>query len=293
MHSPFWYVAIAALGLSLGYFLTRAPELRHWRVAEMTAIPGLLLGIWRMSPANGLPTAAGGGAIYVLIAVLAFVLAPVISHHLSVGFENFLFRANWTRAGEEIHLRPIRRLIDEDQFHEALRELNELLEKHPATYEAALLKAKLLYHIGGVEETAAALTQLIGQCQTVEQQLGAMDALACGIPFAACDATADAGHAEAEPWARTGSLSFDRGGSLRLQGHSARRLRSAGNASARTTLGKVGAGRLGQCADLLGSGAHPGPSNALPGKIVCDRRLPPAGQQVAVAGRAVRRPAAA
>ena len=69
----------------------------------------------------------------------------------------------------------IQRLIDKDQFHPALTELDELLKKHKPTYEALLLKAKLLNHLGGLsiddvqwadEATLAALVTLSRQLAT-------------------------------------------------------------------------------------------------------------------------------
>jgi hypothetical protein len=65
-------------------------------------------------------------------------------------------------------------LIDKDQYHPALSELDELLKKRKPTYEALLLKAKLLNHLGGWEEAVATLLSLIELSQTTEQQLMVM-----------------------------------------------------------------------------------------------------------------------
>jgi hypothetical protein len=105
-------------------------------------------------------------------------LAPNFAFFLSARLSNFLDPQDWTPAEEEIALRPIRRLIDEDQNREALAGLGKLLTKHKPTYEAMLLKAKLLYHIGGAQETADALVQTIGLSKTTQQQLAVMELLA-------------------------------------------------------------------------------------------------------------------
>lgn len=105
-------------------------------------------------------------------------LAPKISGVGAAGLTGFLDRQEWTPAEEEIGLRSVRRLIDADRFREALTELEVLLKKHPPTYEALMIRAKLLYHFGRIEETGATLVKLIGLSKTTEQQLAVMELLA-------------------------------------------------------------------------------------------------------------------
>jgi tetratricopeptide (TPR) repeat protein len=105
-------------------------------------------------------------------------LAPKLAGGGAAGLVGFLDRQNWTPSEEEIALRPIRRLIDQDHYREALAGLEKLLDQHRPTYEALLLKAKLHYHIGGIDQTTAALVQSIGLSHTTEQQLAVMELLA-------------------------------------------------------------------------------------------------------------------
>jgi thioredoxin-like negative regulator of GroEL len=109
---------------------------------------------------------------------LVYLLATNLGGIGATSLTNFLDRPDWTPASEEIALRPILRLIDEIRERQALAELEELLAKHQPTYEALLLKAKLLYHVGGGADTAAALLQLIELSKTTQQQLAVMDLLA-------------------------------------------------------------------------------------------------------------------
>jgi thioredoxin-like negative regulator of GroEL len=90
---------------------------------------------------------------------------------------NFLDPQNWKCAEEEIALRPIRRLIDGDHYHQALAELEKILKTHKPTYEALLLKSKLLHQCGRLNETVAALLSLIALSQTTAQQLAVMELL--------------------------------------------------------------------------------------------------------------------
>jgi tetratricopeptide (TPR) repeat protein len=119
------------------------------------------------------------GFVYFL-AVLIFLvllLAPNIAYHCGAVVSNFLDPSDWTPTEEELALRPIRRLIEKDQYYEALAELDELLKKHKPTYEAVLIKAKLLHHCGSVDETVATLLSLIELSKSTEQQLAVMGLL--------------------------------------------------------------------------------------------------------------------
>jgi tetratricopeptide (TPR) repeat protein len=113
-----------------------------------------------------------------VVGFLAILLAPIIAHYGGIGLSNFLDPHHWTSAEEEIALRPIRRLVDKDQYLEALDELDKLLQKHKPTYESLLIKAKLLHHFGRIDETVAALLSLIELSKTTVQQLAVMELLA-------------------------------------------------------------------------------------------------------------------
>jgi tetratricopeptide (TPR) repeat protein len=121
---------------------------------------------------------AGFICFLVVLIFLVLLLAPNIAHHCGAALSNFLDPQDWTPAEEEIALRPIRRLIDKDNYRQALAELDELLKKHKPTYEAVLTKARLLHHIGRADETVATLLRLIELSHSTEQQLAVMEMLA-------------------------------------------------------------------------------------------------------------------
>ena len=56
--------------------------------------------------------------------------------------------------------------------------MDALLNKHKPTYESLLLHAKLLHHLGRLEETAAALLLSIKLSHTTAQQLAVLELLA-------------------------------------------------------------------------------------------------------------------
>jgi hypothetical protein len=115
------------------------------------------------------------------LAVLIFLvilLAPNIAHLCGMAVSGLLDSHDWTPAEEELALRPIRHLIDQDQYQQALEELETALKTHNPTLEALILKAKLLYHFGSLRETAAALLESLSLSKTTQQQLLSMELLA-------------------------------------------------------------------------------------------------------------------
>jgi tetratricopeptide (TPR) repeat protein len=182
MHSTLAYLLAAGVGVLIAHFISRAPELRSMRLSLLIFVPGAMALCVYFLPDPGSPSPGGdlGGFICFLGALgfLAFLLTPVIAYHLGVGLSNFLDPQDWTPAEEEIALRPIHRLIDKDQYDQALAELDKLFKTHKPTYEAVLIKAKLLHHFGKVDETVAMLLSLIELSKTTEQQLTVMELLA-------------------------------------------------------------------------------------------------------------------
>ena len=104
-------------------------------------------------------------------------MAPNLAYLFGAGVSNLVDPQNWTSDEEELALRPIHRLIDKDQFSQALNDLDELLKSHKPTYEALLIKAKLLHHFGSVDETVATLLKLIPLSHSTAQQLVVMELL--------------------------------------------------------------------------------------------------------------------
>jgi tetratricopeptide (TPR) repeat protein len=182
MHSIFAYLLAAGAGVLIAHFISRPPELRSMRLSQLIFVPAAMVLFVYFLP-NGSESSAGAsvGEFMCFLGVLGFLillLAPNIAYLCGAGLSNLLDPQDWTSADEEIALRPIRRLIDKDQYNEALADLEELLKKHKPTYEALLIKAKLLYHFGSVDETVATLLSLIKLSQTTEQQLAVMELLA-------------------------------------------------------------------------------------------------------------------
>jgi tetratricopeptide (TPR) repeat protein len=166
MQAALPYLVAAGIGVLIAHFITRGPELRSSRLTLLVLVPIAMV-----------LCAAGGPATVLGVVFLAFLLAPSLAHYWGVGLCNFLDGYDWTPTEEELALRPIRLLIDKDNYREALAELDELLKKHKPTYEAVLTKAKLLHHIGRVDEAASTLPGLIALSNSAAQQVAVMELL--------------------------------------------------------------------------------------------------------------------
>jgi tetratricopeptide (TPR) repeat protein len=176
MQSILAYVLAAVAGVVIAHFISRAPELRFMRLSQLILVPACFVaGVYCSSEVGGL---MGFVFFIAVLGVLVLLLAPNLAHLFGSGLSNLLDPQDWTPTEEEIALRPIQRLIDKDQFHPALAELDELLKTHKPTYEALLLKAKLLNHLGGWDEAVTTLLSLIGLSHSTPQQLAVMDYLA-------------------------------------------------------------------------------------------------------------------
>ena len=181
MHSIVGYVIAAGIGGLIAHFISQPPELRSMRLSQLIFVPvGFVLCFYFLPDNSGGSPIGSVGEFVCFLGVLGFLIiliAPNLAYLFGAGISNLVDPQNWTSAEEELALRPIHRLIDKDQFSQALTDLNELLKRHKPTYEALLIKAKLLHHFGSVDETVATLLKLIPLSHSTAQQLVVMELL--------------------------------------------------------------------------------------------------------------------
>ena len=176
------YITIAGLGLLVAHLLSRAPELQPLRLSQLILVPAAMMAGFYLLPRHAGRYNLGDLQNFIeylaIAGFIAMLLAPNIAFHFGAAVSNFIDPHDWTPSEEEIALRPIQKMIDRDQFQEALAELDQLLKKHKPTYEALLLKSKLLHHFSSVDETVATLLRMIPLSHSTPQQLAVMEALA-------------------------------------------------------------------------------------------------------------------
>lgn len=175
-------IIAGGVGLLLAHLLSRPVELQRLRLSQLVLVPVAMAGaVWLLPMHRGrfnLGDLQNFIQYLFIAAFLAVLLAPNIAYHVGIGFTNLIDPHDWTPLDEEIALRPIQRMIDREQYQEALAELDQLLAKHKPTYEALLLKSKLLHHFSSVDETMATLMQMIRLSNSTHQQFSVMEALA-------------------------------------------------------------------------------------------------------------------
>ncbi len=182
MYSILSCIVAAGLGLLVAHLLSRPEELRPLRLSQLILVPAAMVGAVCLLPRHAGRATLGDLQNFIqylfIAAFVAVLLAPNIAYYVGIGFSNVIDPHDWTPLEEEIALRPIAKMIDKDRFQEALAKLDGLLEKHKPTYEALLLKSKLLHHFSSVDETVATLLEMIPLSHSTDQQLSVMEALA-------------------------------------------------------------------------------------------------------------------
>jgi tetratricopeptide (TPR) repeat protein len=175
MHSTLSYILVAGVGLLVAHLISRPAELRSLRLSQLIFVPACFIGaFYLMSPEEGIGELMG---FLVVLGFLIILLTPNIAYLCGTGLSNFLDPQDWTSEEEEIALRPIQRLIDKQQFGQALNDLDELLKTHRPTYEAVFMKARLLHQLGSVDETVATLLSALRLSKSAAQQTAVMETL--------------------------------------------------------------------------------------------------------------------
>lgn len=162
-------------GVVLSRCLASVPEARRANFTQLVIVLGSLAASIYVSSFAGMVT------LTCVLAGVGFIIMFLMRQVTNFGgttFINLLDQQDWTPADEEIALRPIRQLVDRENYRQALGELDQILKTHKPTYEAVLLKAKLLNHIGRVPDAKTALLSLIGLSNSPAQQLAVMEMLA-------------------------------------------------------------------------------------------------------------------
>jgi thioredoxin-like negative regulator of GroEL len=174
-------ILAAALGFTIAYFLSRAPELRPFRLSQLIFVPLAMVTALNLLPsAHGRYVAGDLQNFIYYVGVAGFVavlMGPNIAHYCGLALSNFIDPHDWKPSEEEIDLRPVQRLIDREQHGEALTLLDSLLKIHKATFEALLLKTRLLYNFQNVPDTLDTLLKMLPLSKSTAQRVAVMEGL--------------------------------------------------------------------------------------------------------------------
>jgi hypothetical protein len=167
----------------MAFLMTTPLELRHLRVIQMVLLPCLLMAMrYLMMPAPASTHANEPASVaflrYLPLAMtVAALLGANIAYFCARVVEGTIDPHDWTPQEEELAMAPVRRLVQEDRYREALEALEKLLSRHKPTYEALLLKAKLLNHFGQSLPARQTLLSMLRLTRSAAQQTAVMQGL--------------------------------------------------------------------------------------------------------------------
>ena len=142
------YLYLLFIGVVLGFLATWPNALRLLRPAQMLLFPILLCCMWRAWTKLGpsFSDKALSGMLLLATGIgLVVTLVPNLKWLLRSMTEQTAFRLDGRYIDEDDHLRPIRKLVEANQYAAACQQLEELLKTHRADFPSLLLLVQL-YH---------------------------------------------------------------------------------------------------------------------------------------------------
>jgi hypothetical protein len=170
------YAILVIVGLAIAFIGTIPMEVRRLRLIQLVLLPVLLSGMYFQIP-KGPPVVEDVLAFLIYLwplGMLAALLAPNIAWLCGYGIQSAIDPLDWASHDDEIELKPVSQLIEGESYLEARKTLERLLKKHPPTYHALLLRAKLQHHFGETKQVRQTLLEMIALAQHQDQQLAAM-----------------------------------------------------------------------------------------------------------------------
>lgn len=173
-------ICIALVGAALAWFATRAAELRHLRLVQILLTPAIAVAIYLQFPSgpanrNNFAGELLGLLTYLLpVAIVAVLFAPNIAYAVGYGLQNVIDPQDWQPSHQEIDLQEVRRLVRQEDYRSALRELDQRLKRALPNYEALLLQAQLRFHFGNRKAARQTLLRMLALTTHAEQQANIM-----------------------------------------------------------------------------------------------------------------------
>jgi hypothetical protein len=171
---PTIYLYLLAIGVALGLLLTLPPDLRLLRPAQMLLFPLLLCCMWRgwfkFGPSFS-DKALSGVLLFATSIGLVVTLIPNLRWLFRSLTEQTAFRLEGRYIDEEVHLQPIRKLVEADLFQEACSRLETLLQSHRADFPSLLLLAQLYHHLKKDKRAESCLQFMMRSAETDEELL--------------------------------------------------------------------------------------------------------------------------
>lgn len=168
------YFYLLASGVVVGFAVTWPQDLRLLRPAQMLLFPVLLCCVCRAWVKFG-PSFADKAlsGIILLAALIGLVLtiAPNLIWLFRVLTQRTVFRLEGRYIDEDVHLQPIRNLVEAEKYEEACRRLETLLRGYRADFPSLHLLVQLYHQLKKNKRAEQCLLFMMRAASTDEERL--------------------------------------------------------------------------------------------------------------------------
>ena len=174
--SPTIYLYLLVVGVALGVVATWPYELRLLRPAQMLVFPILLCCIcraWLKFGPNFADKALSGMILLAALIGIVLTLTPNLAWIFHASTQRTAFRLEGRYIDEELHLQPIRNLVEADKYQEACQSLEALLKSHRADFPALHLLVQLYHQLHKSKRAEQCLLFMMRSASTDEERLAA------------------------------------------------------------------------------------------------------------------------
>jgi len=171
---PTIYLYLLFIGVVIGFIATLPHELHLLRPAQMMLFPLLLCctarGWLKFGPTFG-DKALSGVLLVATLVGLVVTMAPNVIWLFRTLARRTTFRVEGRYIDEEEHLQPIRKLVEAEQYHEALERLETLLKSHRVDFPALHLLVQLYHQLKKSKRAEQCLLFMMRFASTDEERL--------------------------------------------------------------------------------------------------------------------------
>lgn len=177
MHTNIIYGSLIVAGAAAGFAMNRPLHLRSLRIFQMVLLPLLLCCLF--TAGFGMAT----GALHKIIGVpllltasagLMLTLAPNLNWCLQCRYGSFTPRERKPILLEDLHMQPIRQLIEAEKYQEACSRFESLLGTHRPDFYQLILLAQLYHQLKKIKQAEKVALQMISLAHQDSEQLTAM-----------------------------------------------------------------------------------------------------------------------
>jgi len=171
---PKIYLYLLFIGVVLGFVATLPHELRLLRPAQILLFPVLLCcaaRAWLKFGPSFADKALSGVLLVATLVGFVVTIAPNLIWLFRTLSNRTTFRVEGRYIDEEEHLQPIRKLVEAEQYQEALQCLEALLKSHRADFRALHLLVQLYHQLNKNKRAEQCLLFMMRSASSDEERL--------------------------------------------------------------------------------------------------------------------------